>query len=164
MQSFKTAPILRVLRVLCGKIILTRALCGYPHTKPRDYIRLTPKSCGNPCNLVVPTTSYPSMYVKFWMQSAPILNGVLRNQLVIIIEPVCGRIALEDPKTPDLLRIRRLVMPEKDVFFCHSRDLDLSGRMRHDQSGTLGKTGTVLERSLKDLVRLLNRNGKCSVA
>ncbi len=30
-------------------------LCGYPRIKPRDYTRLTQKSCGNPCNLVVPT-------------------------------------------------------------------------------------------------------------
>ena len=31
--------------------------------KPRDHTRLTQKSCGNLCNLVVPTTSYPSMYL-----------------------------------------------------------------------------------------------------
>jgi hypothetical protein len=30
-------------------------LCGYLHIKPRDYTRLTQKSCGNLCNLVVPT-------------------------------------------------------------------------------------------------------------
>ena len=82
-----------------------------------------------PCNLVVPATSYPGMYVKFWMQSVPILYGMFRNQLVVIIEPVGVRIALEDHETPDLLRIRRLVIPEKDVFIGHSRDLDLSGRM-----------------------------------
>ncbi len=52
---------------------------------------------------------------------------IFRNQLVIIIEPVGVRIALEDHETPDLLWIRRLVIPEKDVFVCHSHDLDLSG-------------------------------------
>jgi len=39
-------------------------LCEYPHIKPRDYTRLTQKSCGNPCNRVVPTTSYPRTYVQ----------------------------------------------------------------------------------------------------
>ncbi len=36
-------------------------LCGIDLTTT-DYTRLTQKSCGNLCNLVVPTTSYPSMY------------------------------------------------------------------------------------------------------
>ena len=39
-------------------------LYGYPHIKPRDHTRLTQKSCENLCNLVVPTTRYPSMYQK----------------------------------------------------------------------------------------------------
>ena len=41
-----------VMYFLARKIVLARVLCGYPHTKTRDYTRLTQKSCGNLCNLV----------------------------------------------------------------------------------------------------------------
>jgi hypothetical protein len=87
-------------------------------------------------------------------------HAVFTHGIRIVIEPQSPRVAPVDHSFPDIIRIGGLVKLEHDRYVIETNHRNLPLAVRHGESGTFCKPGTLLFRQFIDGEGLLHRHHK----